>query len=148
MATMAPTFRVHQLIAPSTSAVTTARSASLDCAGADFATVIVNPSPEANTNATGFVISVLHSDDTVVTNHVTVTANRTEEHTTNHAVVYHLPVSKRYLRLTLTPDTNGATVTHDNVVLSAIAALSGLENRPVSTSGMVGSTNDACVVVS
>lgn len=139
----APTFRVQQIIAPTTSAVTTARTASLDCRGADFVTVVVNPSVEKNTDATGVVIGILSSDDTVVTNHATVTANRTEDLTTSHAVVYHIPVRKRYLRVTLTPDTS----TNGNVVLSADALLSNLEDKPVSTTGMVGSTNDVCVVV-
>lgn len=140
----APTFRVHKLIQPGTSALTTARTASLDCIGADFVTVVVSPSNEANTNAVGMTIGVLHSDDTVVTNHVTVTANRTEDLTTNHNVVYHVPVRKRYLRVTASPDTNA---TNDNLVVALTGILSHMETYPASTTDMVGSTNDVCVVV-
>jgi len=134
----------RQSIAPTTSAVTTQRTAAIDCAGDDYVTLIINPSVESAAAATGIVISVLHSDDTVVTNHATILANRTEDLTTTHNIIYHIPVRKRYLRLTVTPD----TTTNGPVVISAISVCGHSEERPASTSGMVGSTNDVVVVVS
>jgi len=143
MSTEVTKFRVHQLSEPTTSKVTTARTASLDCRGASFATVIISASNELNTDATGYVVNMGSSDTTNFTATATATANRTVDTTTNHVEVYHIPITKRYLKVSLTPD----TTTNGTVVLSATCLLSGLENKPTSTTGMVGTTNDAVVLV-
>lgn len=132
------------LLSPTTSAVTTARTANIDCVGADYCTIIVNMSAEKNTSATGVVLSVLSADDTNSTSFATVVANRTEDLTTAHSVMYCVPVQKRYVRLSATPD----TTTNGDVIISAVYQLSRLEDNPASTSNMVVSTHDVAVVVS
>lgn len=129
--------------AQTNSATTTAN---LDTKGADFATIRINFKAELNTNAVGPTISLLESDDTVVTNFATIVANRTNEDlTAARNLVYHVDcrARKRYLRLSVTT----ATATNDDITFSAGATLSGLEESPSGTAGMVSSTNDAVVVV-
>ena len=121
------------------------QSASYDIIGADYATIRIAFKSAINTNAVGPTVSLLSSDDTVVTNHVTVVANRVETITADHELVYHMDckTAKRYLRLTVST----ATATNDNVTLSAIGTLTMKEESPSNTASMVGSTNDAVVIV-
>ena len=105
-----------QLLAGPTASATTAISASLDTStyGADFITILAPVNAEANTNSTNVVLSVLHSDDTVVTNHVTLAATAVIDNTSANVGVRHINWvgKKRYLRVTVTPDTttNGAVI--------------------------------------
>ncbi len=109
-------------LAPDASS-TNARTANIDCAGASHATISVAVSQEANTNSTNVVLSVLESDDTVVTNFATFNSNHeTTIDNTNDAVhPVHVPLQgrKRYIRISLTPD----TTTNGAVLVSATAAL-------------------------
>lgn len=134
------------LVSTPTSAVTTTSGGNIDCGGnkADYCTVIVNLSAEKNTDATGVTLSVLANDTTVVSNFATVTANRTEDLTTAHSVFYNIPVTKRYIRVTATPD----TTTNGNVEVGINYILSRLEGTPSADSGRVVSTHDVCVTVS
>ncbi len=97
-----------------TDAATAALTGNLDCAQAQFATIIVNLSAEANTNSTNVAIQLSESDDTVVTNFATWDAdlNTTVDNTAAAVAVRHVDLRgrKRYIRLTVTPDTttNGA----------------------------------------
>ena len=51
-------------------------TANLDCAGAAWASVRVNLSTEETTHANASTVSLLESDDTVVTNFATITADQ------------------------------------------------------------------------
>jgi hypothetical protein len=110
------------LLAPITAA-TTARTANLDCAGANAARITIAVSAEANTNSTNVVIQLSESDDTVVTNFATFNAsfNRTIDNTaaTVATNILDLEGRKRYIRLALTPD----TTTNGAVISSAVATL-------------------------
>ena len=97
-----------------TDAATTALTANLDCQDAHYATINVSLSAEANTDSTNVAIQLSESDDTVVTNFATFDANfnRTVDNTAAVVASNHIDLRgrKRYLRLTVTPDTttNGA----------------------------------------
>lgn len=114
--------KVSQVLAPITAA-TTARTANIDTQGACYATVIVDVGIEANTNSTNVAIQLSESDDTVVTNFATWDSdlNTTVDNTAATYAVRHIDLSgrKRYIRLTITPDTttNGAVLSSAKVVL-------------------------------
>jgi hypothetical protein len=99
-----------------TTAATTARTANLDCQDADYATIVVQVSAEANTDSTNVVASILESDDTTASNFATFDSDheRTIDNTAAAIGVFHVDMRgrKRYLRLSLTPDTttNGAVI--------------------------------------
>lgn len=104
-----------------TTAATTARTANLDCQGTDYATIVVQVSAEANTNSTNVVASILESDDTVATNFATFDADLssvTIDNTAAAIATFHVNRigRKRYLRLSLTPD----TTTNGAVIVSAV----------------------------
>ena len=105
-----------QLLAPS-AAATTARTANLDTTGADYATVVVNIGVELNTNSTNVAIQLSESDDTTATNFTTFNSsfNRTIDNTAAAIATSHIDLKgrKRYLQLTVTPDTttNGPVIT-------------------------------------
>lgn len=133
------------LIAPVAKTNSATASASLDTVTtrgkANYARIVLNFASESNTNAVGPTISLLHSDDTVVTNHATMVANRTaEDITTAKSVVYHVDLrgKKRYLRLTVTT----ATTTNDDIIVGATYDLM-LEKEAASTTDMA----DAAVIV-
>jgi len=109
------------VLAPVTAA-TTARTANIDMQGVDYATVQVILGAELNTNSTNVAIQFSESDDTVVTNFATFNAdlNYTVDNTAATVAVSHLDARsrKRYVRLTVTPDT-----TTNGAVLSAATAL-------------------------
>jgi hypothetical protein len=97
-----------------TDAATTALTGNLDCADAQYAEIVVCLSAEANTDSTNVAIQLSESDDTVVTNFATWDAdlNTTVDNTAAACAVRHVDLRgrKRYIRLTVTPDTttNGA----------------------------------------
>lgn len=115
-------------------------TANLDCSGADYASLVINLGSEINTNAVGPTISVLDSDDTVVTNFATIVADRTaEDITTAKALVYHFRPAKRYARVSVTT----ATTTNDNVEVSVTGLLTRKGEAPSALTEMA----DAAVVV-
>lgn len=103
------------MLAPITAA-TTARTANLDTKGADYATIEVVLGAQANTNATSPTISLSESDTTVATTFATFNSSFSTSQANAAGTVgaYHVDLKgrKRYLRLTLTPDTttNGAVL--------------------------------------
>lgn len=104
-------------------AATTARTANLDCAGANYATIRVNIGAELNTNSTNVAIQLSESDDTTATNFATFNAvfNRTVDNTAATVATCHVDLEgrKRYLRLAVTPD----TTTNGAVLSAAVATL-------------------------
>lgn len=95
-------------VASATNAIT----ASIDVSGASSVTIIVPVSIEANTNSTNVILDVLASDDTVVTNHVSL-GTTLIDNTAAHVGVYNVAnLRKRWIRVTATPDTstNGAVI--------------------------------------
>jgi len=123
------------------------QAANLDCRGFDYASVLFDFRIEKNTNAVGPTISLLESDDTVVTNFATFDANferSAEDLVAAKQVLYHVNrrTKKRYLRASVTT----ATTTNDDVTVTIIGVLSGGFDLPASTSGMVAQT-DAVVVL-
>lgn len=112
---------------------------------ANFATLKFVFHTELNTNGVGPTIQVLHSDDTVVTNFATITANVTPGLETGHARIYLIPLNgkKRYLRVSVST----ATATNDNITFSCLGTLDYLGQQPSSTTDMVSSTNDAVTIV-
>lgn len=135
----------HVLLASQTVTDGATVTANLDMKGADYATIIINLGTEETTDATTAVISVLSSDDTVVSNFATIVANRSEATVDPHQVVYNIDTktAKRYLRLSFTAGTG----TGSNQLISANAITSRLGQEPSATSDMVASTNDAVVTV-
>jgi len=122
------------LVAPQSMTNTATVTANLDCAGAAYATIRIALASELNTNAVGPTISLLESDNTVVTNFATVTSNRTaEDLTAAKEITYGVDLRgrKRYLRLSVTT----ATATNDNVTFAAISTLSRKTEGPAGTTG-------------
>lgn len=111
------------LLLTPTSAATTARTANLDCAGANYATIRVELGAELNTNSTNVAIQLLESDDTTATNFATFNAssNRTVDNTAATVATTHVDLEgrKRYLRIAVTPD----TTTNGPVTIAASATL-------------------------
>lgn len=142
--------KIGVAITTPTSATTAVQTARIDAGGegAAYVTLVVNLSAEKNTDATGVVLALSHSDTTHTsgTNLTTVVANRTEDLTTAHGVVYHVPMKgkRRYLVLVATPD----TTTNGNVCIGSSYVLSKLTDRPANTTDMQISTNDVFVMVS
>lgn len=127
------------LLAP-VAAATTVRTANLDCQGADYATIQLALSAEANTNSTNVVVALLESDDTTATNFATFNAdyNQTVDNTAAAVYTCHVDMRgrKRYLRLSVTPDT-----TTNGAVISSAVAILDKEIKPSSyttTSVVVG----------
>lgn len=118
------------LLAPVTAA-TTARTAALDCRGADYATILVTLGAEANTNSTNVTLQLAEGDTTSSFATFNASFNQVIDNTAAVVAAYHVDLKgrKRYLRLTVTPDTsaNGA------VIGSAVAALD-LEYKNVANS--------------
>ena len=111
------------LLAPQAMTNSATVTANLDTRGADYAEITVNLSAEVNTNAIGPTLSLLESDDTVVTNFSTVVADVTAKDIT--AATFHQwhvdsrQVRKRYLRLSVSTE----TTTNDDVTVGATAQL-------------------------
>lgn len=111
-----------EVLAPVTAA-TTARTAALDCQGVKNATIVVHIGAEANTNSTNVAINLSESDDGAATSATTFDANfsRTVDNTSATVAVDHVDMRgrKRYLHLTITPDTttNGAVITDAVAIL-------------------------------
>jgi hypothetical protein len=104
------------MLAPA-AAATTARTANLDCSGADYAVIEIVLSAEVNTNSTNVALRLLESDTTVATTFATFNSafNVTLDNTAAGVHVANVDLKgnrKRYLRVELTPDTttNGAVL--------------------------------------
>ena len=111
---------------------TATTTANFDTIGGDHADILIGFAAELNTNAVGPTISILSSDDTVVTNFATITADRTAEDLESERLVRYsidTKTSKRFLRVSITT----ATATNDNVSFAIIGVLSRLEQMPANT---------------
>ena len=134
----ANTKKTQLLINPVAMTNSATQTANLDTRGADFATIVLSFKAEVNTNAVGPTLSLLESDDTVVTNFATVVANRTNEDLASAKLVrYDVDTRgrKRYLRLSVTT----ATATNDDVTVTAMGILDRREDEANSTSDLVAS---------
>ena len=112
-------------------------TANFDTLGSDYATLRVSLGSEINTNAVGPTISLLSSDDTVVTNFATVVADKTAvDITSGNVLTYGVDCrgGKRYLRLSVTT----ATATNDDVTVSAIGTLSRNDENPAGAGTTAG----------
>lgn len=104
------------VLAPITAA-TTARTASIDCKGADYATIIVHVGAEVNTNSTNVALTLKESDTTTATTFATFSSSFsiTADNTSATVQVFNVDLKgrKRYLQIGITPDTttNGAVIT-------------------------------------
>lgn len=101
------------MLAPVTAA-TAARTASVDTRGADYATILVTLGAEANTNSTNVTLQLAESDTNGSFATFNSNFNRVIDNTASVVVAYHVNLQgrKRYLQLTVTPDTsaNGAVI--------------------------------------
>ena len=109
-------FAVRSVMLGPVAAATTARTANLDTLGAKYATIEVVLGAQLNTNAVAPSIQISESDSTVATTFATFNSSFSTSQANAAATVgaYHVDLKgrKRYLRLTLTPDTttNGAVI--------------------------------------
>jgi len=127
------------MLAPQAMTNSATVTANLDCLSADYATIVVALASEINTNAVGPTISLLTSDDTVVTNFATITADRAaEDITTAQPVEYGVDMrgQKRYLRLSISSD----TTTNDDLTVEATAFLNRKDIGPAGTTDAGGVT--------
>jgi len=101
------------MLAPVTAA-TASRTASVDTRGADYATILVTLGAEANTNSTNVTLQLAESDTNGSFATFNSNFNRVIDNTAAVVVAYHLDLKgrKRYLQLTVSPDTsaNGAVI--------------------------------------
>ena len=102
-------------------AATTARTASLDTAGANYATIRVQIGVEVNTNSTNVALELSEGDTTNSYATFNAAANRTVDNTAATIATTHIDLEgrKRYLKVSMTPD----TTTNGPVVSSASATL-------------------------
>lgn len=128
------------VLAPSSSAATTARTANIDTTGALNCKILISLGAELNTNSTNVALQLSESNDTVVTNFVTFNAsyNQTIDNTAATVTAYDIDLTqgrKKIIRLTLTPD----TTTNGPVVSSVVALLDpGLRNATISANSTQG----------
>lgn len=109
------------ILAPIAAATTARTSSNLDCGDANYATIRVVLGAEVNTNATNVPISLKEADDTNATSFATFNAsfNRTVDNASATVATCHVDLDgrKRYLNVTVTPDT-----TTNGAVISAVTA--------------------------
>lgn len=119
-------------------------TANIDTRGYAAATIIVNLGAEETTHAANSTLSLLSSDDTVVSNFATVIADKSLDLTVakQHRYEVDLLGGKRYLRLSFT----AGTTTGGDVRVGAESLLYRASEDPVGTTDMVGSTNDSVQV--
>lgn len=97
-------------------AATTARTASIDTQGADYASVVFHIGAEVNTNSTNVALNLKESDTDAATAYVTFNSafSVTADNTAATVQVFNVDLKgrKRYLQVTVTPDTttNGAVI--------------------------------------
>ncbi len=108
---------VRSVVLAPAAAATTARTASIDTAGADYASIVVVASAELNTNSTNVSLNLRESDTTVATTFATFDANFATvlDNTQAAVAVFNVDLKgrRRYLQIVVTPDTttNGAVLT-------------------------------------
>ena len=113
------------------------QTANLDTFGGSYASLVFSFAAEVNTNAVSPTVSLLESDDTVVTNFAPVDSNfEKSDWDLTGAIcgVYHVNMlgRKRYLRVSLTT----ATTTNDDIECHVVGQLTRQGNPPTSTADM------------
>ena len=102
-------------------AATTARSAYIDTAGANYATIRVQIGVELNTDSTNVALELSEGDTTNSYATFNADANRTVDNTATTIATTHVDLEgrKRYLKIAMTPDTttNGAVVSAADATL-------------------------------
>jgi hypothetical protein len=105
-------------------AATTARTAAIDCQGADYATIVFHIGAELNTNSTNVALNLKESDTNAATAYVTFDSAFavTADNTNATVQVFNVDLKanrKRYLQVNVTPDTttNGAVISSVTVGL-------------------------------
>jgi hypothetical protein len=112
-------------------AATNAVTARIDTAGAQYATILIPLGIELNTNSTNVIVNILDSDDTIVTNFVSL-GTTLVDNTAAIVVKRDVPLKgrKRYLRVVVTPD----TTTNGVVLIGGIIAMMDVDLSPVTNS--------------
>jgi len=108
------------VLAPVTAA-TTARTASIDCAGADYATILVPVGAELNTNSTNVALNLKEGDTETAWATFNSSYSVTLDNTAGAVETFNVDLKgrKRYLQITITPD----TTTNGPVITSCISEL-------------------------
>ena len=125
---------VRTLLLAPTTAATAARSAAFDTRGGKYAAIEIILGAKANTSSTNVTLQLAEGDTT--SSYVTFNSafNVTQDATTNGAVgIYHLDLKarRRYIRVTVTPDTNG---TNGPIISSAVGILDPEYKNPANAS--------------
>lgn len=125
------------MLSPQTLADGASVSARLDTNGAMWATIRLNLAIEETTDATNVAISLLHSDDTVVSNFATLRADLSQAATVANVVRYEVDLRgrKRWLRLVYT----GGTGTGSISAIASIATLHRNRVAPATTEALTES---------
>lgn len=120
-------------------------TANIDCRDGDYLSLIMNLGIEETTDATTAVLSILESDDTVVTNFATITEDVNPAAVTAKLQLFHIDLRdrKRFIRVSFT----AGTETGGNLPLGVTGVLSRLSTAPATTTDMVKSTNDIALVI-
>lgn len=123
------------------------QTANIDCGSAAYATVRIFFGPEQGGGATATVLSLLVSEDTVVTNFTTVTANLAPDCQTTHMVRYEVDCKARgrFLRLSFTASTTGGSGDQSSL---AFVTLYRHGNAPSGAAALSASTDDTVTIVS
>ena len=109
-------------------AATTERTAQLDMANVDYASVVVTASAEATTNSSNVVVTLAKSDGT---NHTTLATHTLDNTAAAKREFHHVNATgDRYLRLTVTPGTN---TTADPVITTALGI--AVKDKQTATAG-------------
>lgn len=114
---------VRSVLLGPVAAATTARTAALDTQGAKYATIEVILGAQLNTNATAPAIVIAEADTNAASAYATFNSSFSTSQANAAATVgaYNIDLRgrKRYIRLTITPD----TTTNGAVISSAVAIL-------------------------
>ena len=122
-------------------------SARVDTSGASHCTIRVNLGVEQSGSASATVLSLLESDDTVVSNFATITTNLAPDCETAHIVRYEVACGagrKRWLRLLWTAATQGGA---GDINISSIATLHRNAQAPATLASLTDSSSGTDVVI-
>ena len=116
----------------------------IDTRGFAYLTIEWNADTEEGSGASATVLSILESDDTVITNFATITANVAPDYVNPHLRTYAIDLRgrKRYLRISFT----AATETGD-ITISGTYRLYRGATAPNSTTEMTDGSNDVATIL-
>lgn len=130
-----------------TNDVTTTSSARWDLSGCDYAVLDVVLGVRTHSTTAACTLSVLTSNDTVVTNFATAVADQSQTPGTAQKMVRYLidtRAAKRYLRLVTTP---GTVATADAIAITAVLHKGRQAVQADAAADLTASTNDTVVTV-